>query len=103
MKMFLSYEIEKLLLESMENGTPFEYRGIKFIDIKFFYDFIESNSKSESVDFEEVIKDLLTDLDNPYELSRNFTKSGNPETIPFEYSYDYDEETGDTTNFVIEF
>ncbi|PEI44626.1 hypothetical protein CN641_16005 [Bacillus pseudomycoides] len=89
--------LEKYLKLALENpNTPFTYGDVKFNNIKCLYDFIEESLKSDFVDFEEVIKELLNDGFvkgwGSYELGAHETKSRNAEQIHYEYTCDYDED-----------
>ncbi|MBW8350795.1 hypothetical protein K0H71_15265 [Bacillus sp. IITD106] len=95
--------VEKYMGIAIESGAPFDYNGTKLIDLRFFYNFIESNMKADYIDFEECLKDLIASGEGPYELGPSATKSGNPETISYEVSYDYDEEKDEVSNYTIEF
>jgi len=100
--------VEKYLGLALENkGTPFTYNDTKFIDISFLYDFIKKNHKEvELIDFEEVIKEVLDVAysgTETYELGSTETKTGNPATISFEYTYDYNADDDALSNETIEF
>lgn len=89
--------VEKYLKLALENpNTSFTYGDVKFNNIKCLYDFIEENLKSDFVDFEEVIKELLHDGYEKgwgsYELGSHETNSRNAEQIHYEYTHDYDED-----------
>jgi hypothetical protein len=97
--------VEKYLKLALESGAPFTYNDTRFINIKFLYDFVKRHEKHDFIDFEEVIKEVITaaGLDASYELGSHETKSGNPEVLSFDVEYDIDEETGDVENYTIEF
>lgn len=86
--------VEKYLKMALENDVPFTYDDISFINIKRLYDFEAKNVKAKSIIFEEVVKEVIrcAYVETDYELGRHETKSGNPEALSFDYSFDYDEE-----------
>ncbi|AWC31021.1 hypothetical protein CG478_022485 (plasmid) [Bacillus cytotoxicus] len=112
MKIMLSTDsiVEKYLGMALENPkTPFTYNDTTLVNVKDLYNFINKNCKSELVDFEEVIKEVIETAmtqggpNCSYELGSHNTKSGNTETISFEYDFEYDEEEDESTNHTITF
>ncbi|KFN12798.1 hypothetical protein [Bacillus pseudomycoides] len=99
--------VRKDLKLALENpNTSFTYDNvIKFNNIKRLYDFIKENLKSDFVNFEEVIKELLHHGYEKgwghYELGFYETKSRNAEQISYEYTCDYVED--EVVNEIITF
>ena len=96
MKIMLSTDsiVEKYLGMALENeGVPFNYNDTKFINIKSLYDFITDNHKDvDTLNFEEVLKEVIDAEEGTYEIGAHETKTGNPATINFEVEYQLDED-----------
>lgn len=62
--------------------------------IKRLYDFVEEKAKSDFIDFEEVVKQVIEDAGNgsSFELGSWETKSGHAEVLDFDYETEIDEE-----------
>ncbi|WP_242145599.1 MULTISPECIES: hypothetical protein [unclassified Bacillus cereus group] len=100
--------VEKHLKLALQNNVNFTYNDHTFVNLKELYIFIRDNV-ADTVDFEEVMKEVIeTAMEKggpncSYELGSHETKSGNTETISFEYDFEYDEEEDESTNHTITF
>lgn len=111
MKILLSTDsiVEKYLSMAVQSDVPFQYNDYKLVNLKELYNFVNSNYKSDYINFEEIIKEVIETAmtkggpNYSYELGSHETKSGNAETINFDYDFEYDEEEGESTNHTITF
>jgi hypothetical protein len=84
--------VEKYLKLALENeDEPFTYNDTKFVNIKRLYDFVTEKVDGKFINFEEFLKEIIAEDDGTYELGSHETKSGNPETIDFDYEVEEDD------------
>lgn len=88
---------------AIDNLDIFIYNDVKFLNIKYLYDFIKENAKADFVDFEKVVDRVIEDAmsDRSFELRSWETNSGHAEVLDFDYETEIDEETGNVISTII--
>lgn len=94
--------VELALKELLKTGGI----KMKIVNVKEFEDFINNKTKAETINMDEFKKDLIKRAEEGhenYELGSHETKSGRPENIAFERSFNYNEELDELSNDKITF